>query len=70
MANRDRFISLFPAWLLGGGSQGGYRDDAYSFAVGCGEDLWEGLEGAGWVGDGVVEDDDCAGGDIFLRGLS
>jgi hypothetical protein len=34
--------------------------------VGCGEDLWEGLNGAGWVGDAVVEDDDGAGGEIFV----
>ncbi len=33
--------------------------------MGCGEDLWEGLYGAGWVGDAVVEDDDGAGGEIF-----
>jgi hypothetical protein len=33
--------------------------------VGCGEDLWEGLEGAGWVGGAVVEDDYGAGGEIF-----
>jgi hypothetical protein len=24
-------------------------DDAQAFAVGCGEDLWEGLDGAGWL---------------------
>jgi hypothetical protein len=35
--------------------------------VGCGEDLWEGLDGAGGVGDAVVEDDDGAGGEIFCN---
>jgi len=35
--------------------------DAEAFAVGCGEDLWEGLDGAGGVGDAVVEDDYGAG---------
>jgi hypothetical protein len=36
-----------------------------AFAAGCGEDLREGLEGAGWVEDGVVEGDDGCGGEIF-----
>jgi hypothetical protein len=33
--------------------------------VGGGEDLGEDLNGAGWVGDAVVEDDDGSGGQIF-----
>ena len=33
--------------------------------MGCREDLWESLDGAGWVGDSVVEDDYCAGGKIL-----
>jgi len=42
-----------------------YRDDAEAFAAGCCQDLWEGLEGVGWVGDAVVEDDYGSGGEIF-----
>ena len=33
--------------------------------MGGGEDLWEGLYGAGGVGDAVVKDDYGAGGEIF-----
>jgi len=33
--------------------------------VGCCENLCEGLDGAGWVGDAVVEDDYGSGGAIF-----
>ena len=53
---------LFTRSRVGGCFQGADGDDAEAFAVGCGEDLWEGLDGAGWVGDAVVEDDDGAGG--------
>jgi hypothetical protein len=52
-------------WLFGGGLQDADRDEAEVFAVGGGQDLWEGLEGAGWVGDAVVEDDDGSGAEIF-----
>jgi hypothetical protein len=36
-----------------------------AFAAGGGEDLWEGLHGAGWVGDAVMEHDYGSGGEIF-----
>jgi hypothetical protein len=51
---------------LGRGLVGGFkkiadRDYAEGFAVGGGEDGGEGLDGAGWVSDAVVQDDDGAG---------
>ena len=51
--------------LVRGCFQGADRDELEAFAAACGEDLWEGLKGAGWVGDAVVEDDYGSGGVIF-----
>lgn len=39
-----------------------------AFAAARGENLWQCLDGAGWVGDAVVEDDDGSGGEIFCYG--
>src|SRR6266852_886204 len=51
--------------LVGGGSQGGDGDETEALAAAGGENLWQSLNAAGWVGDTVVEDDDGSRGEIL-----
>jgi hypothetical protein len=60
LALEARFTLLAVRRRLSVCSDGDYAE---LFAVGGGEDLGEGADGAGWVGDAVVEDDNSAGGD-------
>ena len=51
---------------LGRCSEGADRDEVEAFAAACGENLWQGLNAAGWVGDSVVENDYGSRGEIFF----
>jgi len=44
------------------------REKRQSAPSPLGENVLEGLHGAGSVGNGVVEDDEGSGGDFLLRG--
>jgi len=51
--------------VCGGLQETADGDHAQALALGGSEDGGESLDAGGWVGYTVVEDDDCAGGEIF-----